>query len=54
MKIRLNSNDDDLPLDKVLSFSSLSIVAKSIFQRENKFYPQNHIHESEYECEYEP
>ena len=32
MKIRINSNGDDLPLDKVLSFSVLSIVVKSVFQ----------------------
>ena len=52
MKIRLNSNDDDLLLGKVLSFSVLSIVVKSGFQHEDKYYPQIHIHECEHECEY--
>ena len=54
MKIRLDSYDDDLPLGKVLIFSVLNIVVKSVFQNENKYYPQIHIHECEYECEYEP
>ena len=53
MKIKLNSNDDDLRLDKILSFPILSIVIKSVFQNENKYYPQIHIHECEYECGYE-
>ena len=53
MKIRLDSNDDDLPLGKILSITILSIVVKSVFQNENKYYPQIYIHECEYECEYE-
>ena len=48
MKITLNSNDDDLPLGKVLSFSVLGIVVKSAFQNKNKCYPQIRIHECEY------
>ena len=32
MKIRLDSYDDDLPLGKVLSFSVLNIVVKSVFK----------------------
>ena len=53
MKIRFDSNYDDLPLGKILSFPILSIVVKSVFENENKYYPQIHIHECEYECEYE-
>ena len=53
MKIRPDSNDDDIPLSKILSISVLSIVVKSVFQNENKYYPQTHIHECKYECEYE-
>ena len=49
MKIKFDSNDDDLPLDKILSTSVLSIVVKSIFQNENKCYLQIHIHKCEYE-----
>ena len=43
MKIILDPNDDDLPLGKVLSFPILIIVVKSVFQHENKYYPQIHI-----------
>ena len=53
MKIMFDSNDDYLPLGKVLSFPILSIVLKSVFQKETKYYPQIHINECEYECEYE-
>ena len=53
MKIRLHSYDGELPLDKVLNFSVLNIVVISVFQIENKYYPRIHIHECEYECEYE-
>ena len=37
MKIKLNTTDDDLPLDKTLNFFILSIVAKSVFENENKY-----------------
>ena len=53
MKIRLDSYDDDLPLARLLSFSVLSIAVESVFQNENKYYPQIHIHECGYEWEYE-
>ena len=35
MKIKLNSNDDDLPLGKILSFPVLRIVVKSVYQHDN-------------------
>ena len=54
MKIRLDSYDDDLPLGKVLIFSVLNIVVKSVFQIENEYYPKTHIHECGYECKYKP
>ena len=52
MRIRFDS-DDDLPLGKILSIPILSIVVKSVFQNENKYFPQINIHECEYECECE-
>ena len=52
IKIRLDSYDD-LPSNKILCFSVLNIVVESVFQIENKNYPQIHINECEYECEYE-
>ena len=51
-KIRFDSNGD-LALNKTLSISVLSMVFKSVFQNENKYYTQIHIHEGEYECQYE-
>ena len=53
MKIRFHSNNYLLPLGKILSIPILSIAVKSAFQHGNKYYPQIHIHECEYECEYE-
>ena len=43
MKIRLDSYDDDLSLGKVLCFSVLNIVVKSVFQIEDGYYPKIHI-----------
>ena len=42
MKIRLDSYDD-LPLNKISSFSVLDIIAESVFQIENEYYPQIYI-----------
>ena len=52
MKIRLDSYDDDLPLNKILCFSELDIIAESVFQIKNEYYPQIHINQCKYECEY--
>ena len=51
MKIRLVSHDD-LPFNKILCFSDLNILCESVFQIKNKYYPQIHINECEYELEY--
>ena len=39
MKIKFNSNDD-LPLNKPLKFHNLTVIARSVFQEDNKYYPQ--------------
>ena len=39
MKIKFNSNDD-LPLDKPLKFPTMTIVVRSAFEEDGKFYPQ--------------
>ena len=49
-EIRLDSYDN-LPLNKILYFSVLSILCESVFQIKNEYYPQIHINEYEYECE---
>ena len=39
IKIKLNS-DDDLPLNKILKFRILTIIIRSIFEEDGKYYPQ--------------
>ena len=39
MKIKIGS-DDNLPLNKVLKFHALTIIIKSVFERDGKYYPQ--------------
>ena len=48
MKIRFEF-DDDLLLGKTLSISMCIIVAGSVFQEENNYYPQVYLHECLYE-----
>ena len=47
MKIRLDSHDDDLPLNKIW-FSDFNTV-EPVFQIKDKYHPQTLIHECE--CE---
>ena len=42
MKIKFES-DDDLPLGKVLNIPICVITAKSVFQENDKYYPQVHL-----------
>ena len=51
MKIRFES-DDDLPLGKILSIPVCIIIVGSVFQENNNYYPQVHLHEYLYEHEY--
>ena len=44
MKIKLDSYDDNLPLNKTLWFSDLNIIVESVFQIKDKYHPQIHIH----------
>ena len=39
MKIEFNS-DDKLPLNKQLNFQSVTIVIRSVFEDDGKYYPQ--------------
>ena len=39
MKIKFNS-DDDLPLNKQLKFMSLTIIVRTVFEEDGKYYPQ--------------
>ena len=47
-KIGVNT-DDDIPLDKQLKFSSLTIIIRSVFQNDKKLYPQIYLDERLYE-----
>ena len=48
MKTKFNS-DDDLPLNKQLKFSTMTIVAISVFEEDGKFYPQVYLDKCLYE-----
>ena len=39
MKIKFNS-DDNLPLYKILKLDNITIVIRSVFQEDNKYYPK--------------
>ena len=48
MKIKINS-DDSLPLNKILKLHNLAIAIQSVFQENNKYYPQLFLDECLYE-----
>ena len=39
MKIKFNS-DDELPLNKKIEIPSMIIVVRTVFHKNNKYYPQ--------------
>ena len=48
MKIKFNP-DDNLPLNKILKLRNMTIVIRSIFQENAKYYPQVFLDECLYE-----
>ena len=42
MKIKFNS-DDDIPLNKVLNFHNLTVVIRSNFENDGKYYPKIYL-----------
>ena len=48
MKIRFNW-DDNFPLNKTLKLHNLTVIARSVFKEDGKYYPQVFW----YECLYE-
>ena len=48
MKIKYNF-DNDLPLSKLIKFHSMTIIIRSVFEEEGKFYPQVFLDEALYE-----
>ena len=47
MKIKLNS-DDSLPLNKMLKLHMLTVIVRSIFEEDGKYYPQVFLDECLY------
>ena len=39
MELKFNS-DDNLPLNEILKFHMLTIVVRSVYEKDGKFYPQ--------------
>ena len=48
MKIKFNS-DDDLPLNKTLKLHMLTIIVRSVFEEDGKYYPQVFLDDCLYE-----
>ena len=48
MKIKFNS-DDNLPLNKTLKLYDLTIIVRSVFKEDGKYYPQLFLDECLYE-----
>ena len=48
MKIKFNS-DDDIPLNKVLNFLSMTVIIRNIFKKDGKYYPHCFLGECLYE-----
>ena len=44
MKIKFNS-DDNLPLNKILKLHMLTIIVRSVFEEDGKYYPQTFLDE---------
>ena len=49
MKIKCFDLDDDLPLGKILNLHNMTIIVRSVFQEDNKYYPQYFLDECLYE-----
>ena len=48
MKIKLDI-DDNLPLNKLLKLCMLTVIVRSVFEEDSKFYQQNYLHWGLYE-----
>ena len=48
MKIKFNS-DDDLPLNKIVKLHMFTIIVRSAFEEDCKYYPQIFLDECLYE-----
>ena len=48
MEIKFNS-DDNLPLKKPSKLHNLTIIVRSVFKKNNKYYPQIYLEKCLYE-----
>ena len=48
MKVKFSRNDN-LPLNKMLKFHMLTVIVKSVFEEDGKYYPQVFLDECLYE-----
>ena len=44
MKIKFNS-DDNLPLNKMLKLHMLTVIVRSVFEEDDKYYPRAFLDE---------
>ena len=42
IKLKFNS-DDDLSLNEILKLYNLTVIARSVFEEDGKYYPQNFL-----------
>ena len=45
----MSLSDDDLSLNKQLNFLNLTIIVRTAFEEDDKYYPQIFLHECLYE-----
>ena len=48
MKIKFNA-DDNIPLNKIIYFPTITIIIRSVTQKDGKYYPQLFLDECLYE-----
>ena len=39
MKIKIDT-DDELPLNKLINFQTITVIIRSVFEEDGKYYPQ--------------
>ena len=48
MKIKLNT-DDDIPLNKMLYFPTITIIIRCVFEKDDIYYPQVYLDDCLYD-----
>ena len=49
MKIKFNSDDNNIPLNEILKLHILIVIVRSVFEEDGKHYPQLFLNECLYE-----